>query len=262
MKMYRFWIAVMCFAAVLSGCGKKEVPAVTTVPEATQPPAAAQPRLTEEELEKKRLRAYCQTVENFAYEQRLPDGRQAQLDSGFGAMEGNYFALYDVDGDGTEELVLSFSTCPAAEMALFVCGYDGLAGAVTQELTEFPAVTFYPGGVAVAEASHNQGMAGEGLWPYTVYTYDPEKGAYRLAAAVDGWDKSLGDTGFSGEPFPENVDLDKDGYVYCVSRDGVTRYLDGEDYESWRSSQGITGEPLPVEYLAVTRENIQAAFGG
>lgn len=258
MKKYKMLFAALCAAALLFGCGKKDQMPVTTLPEATLPPETAKPPLTAEELAEKRRRELRQTVEDFAYELELPDGRQARLDSGFGAMEGNRFAYQDVDGDGEAELVLSFSTCSIAEMTLYVCGFDGES--VTQELTEFPAVTFYPGGVAVAELSHNQGLAGDDMWPYNVYTYDKDTGVYGQSVTVDGWDKALAETNYSGESFPEHIDLDGDGYVYLISRDGVTRYLDGPDYEAWRKDQGLAADPLEVTYYSVSRDNIRAAF--
>lgn len=258
MKKYKMLFAVVCAAALLAGCGEKEPRAVTSPPETAQPSETAKPPLTAEELAEKRRQVLRQTVEDFAYELELPDGRQARLDSGFGAMEGNHFAFQDVDGDGEKELLLSFSTCSMAEMALYVCGFDGES--VTQELVEFPTVTFYPGGIAVAELSHNQGLAGDALWPYYVYTYDKDTGAYSQSVTVDGWDRTLAETDYNGELFPEHIDLDGDGYVYLISRDGVTRYLDGADYEAWKKDQGLTAEPLEVTYYSVSRDNIRAVF--
>lgn len=258
MQKCKMLLAVLCAAVLLVGCGKKEQPVFTSPPDTTQPSETAKAPLTAEELAEMRRRVLRQTVEDFAYELVLPDGRQARLDSGFGAMEGNRFAFQDVDGDGAEELVLSFSTCSMAEMALYVCGFDGES--VTQKLVEFPAVTFYPGGMAVAEMSHNQGLAGDDMWPYHVYTYDRDTGAYRQSVTVDGWDRTLAETNYNGEPFPEHIDLDGDGYVYLISRDGVTRYLDGPDYEAWREDQGLAADPLEVTYYPVSRDNIRAAF--
>ncbi len=258
--MKRFLSLLTLFCVLLSGCGKKEAPNATTLPDTqtTQPSETARPALTAEELTEKRRQVLRQTLEDFAYELELPDGRKAHLDSGFGAMEENHFAFQDVDGDGEEELVLSFSTCSMAEMTLYVCGCDGES--VTQKLVEFPAVTFYPGGMAVAEMSHNQGLAGDDVWPYHVYSYDKDTGTYLEGVTVDGWDKNLAETNYNGEPFPENVDQDGDGYVYLISRDGVTRYLDGTDYEAWRETQGLAAEPLDVDYYRVTRDNIRAVF--
>lgn len=254
--MKRFLSLITLLCVLLSGCGKKE----ETVPPVTETQKSSEPTLSREGLEGNRMRVYQEVLENFAYEHLFPDGRKANLDSAFGAMEGNSFALQDVDGDGTEELLLSFSTCPMAEMSLYVCGYDGETGTVTVKLLEFPAVTFYPVGVAAAELSHNHGMAGDAMWPYTVYTYDPEKGTYLPGASVDGWDRTLGETDYNGKPFPEKVDADKDGYVYLISRDGATRYLDGGDYEAWRETQGLAAEPLNITYYAVTRDNIRSVF--
>lgn len=256
--MKRFLSLITLLGVLLSGCGKKEEAA----PPVTETQKATAPTLSREASEGSRMRVYQEVLENFAYEHLFPDGSQVPVDSAFGSMEGNHFAVADVNGDGEEELLISFTAGPMAAMILYVCGYDGDTGSVTVELREFPAVTFYPGGAAAAEMSHNHGMAGDKMWPYTVHTYDPEKGTYLPGASVDGWDRTLGETDYNGEPFPEKVDGDKDGYVYLISRDGATRYLDGGDYEAWRETQGLAAEPLNVEYHAVTRDNIREAFSG
>ncbi len=48
--------------------------------------------------------------------------------------------------------------------------------------------TYYDNGYVAAGWSHNQGVAGDKLWPYTLYRYDSSAGKYVQEAAVDGWD--------------------------------------------------------------------------
>lgn len=248
-------IFLIALCLLLSGCGKR-APEETAAPAAA--PTTAPAALSRETVRKNRMAVYRETVENFAFEHVFPDGSTVPVDSAFGAMEGNYFALADVDGDGEEELLISFSTGPTVSMELYVCGYDEETGNVTVKLTEFPGVTFYPGGFAAAALSHNQGLAGDALWPYVLYAY--EKGSFERTAVVDAWDISMAEQDDAGNLFPAGKDMDGDGIVYLVTQNGRTEVLDGGDYNSWRASLFDPEQPQTVDYRAVTRDNIRQAF--
>ena len=251
----RMGIFLIAVCLLLSGCAKK--PSVETTVPATAP-VTAPSTLSREAARKNRMGAYREAVENFAYEHVFPDGSAAPVDSAFGSMEGNYFALDDVDGDGEAELLISFTAGPMASMVLYICGYDEDTGAVTVKLTEFPAVSFYAGGYLEAQLSHNQGLAGDAVWPYTLYAY--KNGSFESVAFVDAWDRTLAEQDGSGQPFPADQDTDGDGIVYLVTQDKTTKVLDKGDYESWRASLLGKDEPLPVTYYSVTRDNIRQAF--
>lgn len=253
--MKRMGIFLIAVCLLFSGCAKK--PSEENTAPATAPQTAP-PTLSRETAGKNRMGAYREAVENFAYEHVFPDGSAAPVDSAFGSMEGNYFAIDDVDGDGERELLISFTAGPMASQVLYICGYDEAAGAVTVKLTEFPAVSFYEGGYVEAQLSHNQGLAGDAVWPYTLYQY--QNGSFASAAFVDAWDVTLAEQDSSGQPFPADKDTDGDGIVFLVTQDETTKVLDGRDYESWRASLLDPDEPIPVTYYSVTRDNIREAF--
>ena len=253
--MKRIVILLIVLCLIGAGCAKK--PSEENTAPATAPQTAP-PTLSRETAGKNRMGAYREAVENFAYEHVFPDGSAAPVDSAFGSMEGNYFAIDDVDGDGERELLISFTAGPMASQVLYICGYDEAAGAVTVKLTEFPAVSFYEGGYVEAQLSHNQGLAGDALWPYTLYQY--QNGSFASAAFVDAWDVTLAEQDSSGQPFPADKDTDGDGIVFLVTQDETTKVLDGRDYESWRASLLDPDEPIPVTYYSVTRDNIREAF--
>ena len=81
--------------------------------------------------------------------------------------ESTYFALYDVDGDGQEELLLNWTGASMADTVEYIWGYGDNGTHV--ELCEFPALTCYDNGVIEAQWSHNQGLAGE-FWTHIFYT--------------------------------------------------------------------------------------------
>ncbi len=108
--------------------------------------------------------AYFTALENLLKNHILPDG----IDAGeqLGDMSENKFAVYDVDNDGKEELIVLYSTTITAGMGGYIFAYDSEAGALQTELHEFPSLTFYNNGIVKALWSHNQGRAGD-FWPYT-----------------------------------------------------------------------------------------------
>lgn len=133
----------------------------------------------------------------------LPDGSKLDY-SGTQQAEDDTFAIYDVDNDGREELVVLWANASVAWCQGLVYGYDN--GELHEELSEFVDMRFYSNGAVEASWSHNHGLGGR-IWPYNVYTYDAKTDTYRHFGAVDGWDKRFADTFYaSGEPFPDDLD--------------------------------------------------------
>ncbi|MCM1187535.1 MAG: hypothetical protein NC251_07800 [Lachnoclostridium sp.] len=173
------------------------------------------------------------------------------------------FAIYDIDGDGLEELLLSFDGGYMASMLEYIWGYEN--GSTHVELCEFPSMRYYNNGVIEVDWSHNQGLAGD-FWPYSAYSYNSETDKYQEFASVDAWDKiSTGvEVNWKGEAFPSSIDADGDGIVYYVlPADWDGHYdmtpLDGKDYESWRNDYLNGAEEIKEEVIAfqpLNEENI------
>ena len=121
-------------------------------------------------------------------------------------MAQNQFAVWDVDGDGREELILLYTTT-AGERG-FVFDWDEASGELRTQLEEFPLLTFYENGAVMAGWSHNQGKGGD-FWPYFLYQYLPETDGYQQVGAVDAWDRALGIEGY-----PDQVD--RSGTGFCL----------------------------------------------
>ena len=175
----------------------------------------------------------------------------------------NHFAIFDIDGDGEEELVTEFCTGPTAALEINIYGYDSQSGEIFSELCEYYGATVYDNGVIIVLASHNQGRAGENFWPYTIYLYDPLRDVYLNMTWVDAWDRQVADGADWGEiPFPEEVDEDGDGVVYYVITDGgyapQADPVDGPAYEAWRDSllEGIAQVEIP--WRPLTEEDINS----
>ena len=173
----------------------------------------------------------------------------------------NKFAVCDVDGDGREELLLSYRTTITAGQGTYVLDYradmDTLLLQSPDKLGLEP--TFYENGTVLAPSLHNQGWGGR-FWPYSVYRYDSRTDSYSYAGSADAWDREISDQNPDFRPFPEELDVSGSGFLY---------YLDGDDtpvdeavYLRWL--EGHTGgtAPLPVEWLALTQQNISRLLGG
>lgn len=197
----------------------------------------------------------------------FPDGSQAEYYGSDEAMGGNQFAVYDVDGDGTEDLIISYTNTYTAAQRSYVIGYDpyytGAALPIFISFTEFPTLNFYDNGMVEALASHNQTW-GE-LWPYTLYGYDRENGSFHTVASVYSADRALMVENGVGDQYPAEKDICCEGTLYYVSfsyGSGVepagTRIWDQEEYDRWRTETIGDAQLLNLSYTALTEENIRA----
>lgn len=272
--MKRSPVALLLFLLLLSltACGgEPAAPARDSAvpPEAASPADADAPSAPP--ADEARRAAFAQVLRTAHDQRSLPDGTELEGGSIEG-IEGNLFALHDVDGDGQEELVLLWQNAAMAGQVEIVYGYDETAGQVRQELRDFPGVIFHEGGTAEAPWSHNQGWANK-FWPYTLHRYRPETGVYENMGSVDAWDKALVSSGF-----PLDADADGDGMVYFLLTDnwsftahrdpgtGAEYWyyeeppVDGAEYLAWRD--GIVGDAAALElsFLPLTAKNIAGAL--
>lgn len=212
--------------------------------------------------------AQKKTEQNKAYGEILWDayylGQIEGKEYAFPNAEGNEngtFAIYDIDGDGYEELLLCFEGDAMALTVEYIWGYKN--GSTYVELSEFPQMRYYNNGIIEVDWSHNQGLAGD-FWPYSVYSYHSEIDAYQKLGAVDVWDKiSTGvEVNSEGEIFPSSIDADGDGIVYYIlPADWDGHYdmtpLDGNDYESWKNDYLHQAEEIKdIPFLILNEENI------
>lgn len=191
---------------------------------------------------------YAATLRNLLYSRILPDGTHQDLP----LSASSKFAMYDVDGDGREELVLCYDSGCMAGMWGYVIGYDEGSGEINIQMKGQFDFVFLENGNLKELDSHNQ-TSGE-MWPYSLYRYQPESDSYELAGHVHAEDKAI-----SEERYPEEADVSGTGTVYYVSNDGWgTVPIDEADYLAWlAANQGDSGE-LEIPYLTITEENIQA----
>ena len=168
-----------------------------------------------------RLEAYKKALSKILEDKKLIDDEVLFEDEIF-KIEDNMFAICDVDLDGKEELVVSIGSAPTAGMVSVIYDYNETSGDVEKEFSSYVATTFYDNGILKVSASHNQGLAGDKLWPYSLYKYDKEINTYTLIAYVDAWDESLA----------------------------------GTNYEKWVNQYLETANEIDIPYINLTQENI------
>lgn len=213
---------------------------------------------------KVRHEAYKKALNDMLEARRLPiiDDETIELyyDEETMDMVENKFAIYDVDNDGHDELIVSWVTAPTAGQSAFIYDYDIETQKFINELYEFPLLTFYDNGVIIALLSHNQGLAGENFWPYYFYKYDKKADLYEPIAMIDAWDKSFAETDSKGNQYPKDVDSKGDGIVYYVIEDGDYENkepVSKEYYEEWRKSYLEDGREIKLEFLEFSTKNIE-----
>ncbi len=204
--------------------------------------------------------AYAAVLHTLFYERIFPDG---MLYDPFVDGTGDRFAMVDLHGDGTEELILLATNSYTAGQMGYVLSWEETTGTTRVELQEYPRFTFYDNGYVQVWAPHNQGMAGDALWPYTLYRYDTVTGTYRSVAMVDAWDSEMGEY-YYDMMFPTEVDRSGSGVVYYVmeaDRYDLSSPMDAADYAAWEQTWQEGASVIEVPYRELTAENIVIGNG-
>lgn len=171
------------------------------------------------------------------------------------------FAVCDVDMDGREELIF-YLAGPSDEMpegyfnGVQIVEFSLETENWIQEFSSNSAVRlkFLENGMVAAAQSHNHSYAyqyGRELWPYTLYQYNAETDTYECVTEVKAWDKYC-----HAEDFPEDVDADGDGLVYCFSADGI--WQDGAAYEAWFAETFADAKAYQIPFQSLSVEAIEA----
>lgn len=264
----------LVLTAALSACGPAPAaPSGSSI--GAPPPSGAQPTApvvitppdpgpgpSEEPTQSAAMeQAYRAALEGIYNDRRYPNGDEVASGEDY-QMEHNDFALFDVDGDGQEELIYQNDNSYMAGMITTVYGYDRDTGMLYQELSGYVAMEFYDNGVVCIMASHNHGLSAlEDFWPYALYQYDPGSDGYLMAGSLDAWDGALFPRGYEGDPFPADKDGDGDHIVYIITSGGqevIATYVDGPEYQAWVDSYLAGASRLELPWQSMTPENIRA----
>ena len=202
------------------------------------------------------IQAYWTVLTDIYHYQSFPGGRELGYDGW--PMSDNRFALGDIDGDGSEELIVVYSTTYTAGQAYIIYDYDASTGGVREQFIEYPGVVHFDNGILKVDASHNHTLS-EKLWPYTLYKYNAESDSYDVIAQVEAWDKEIRDTDYEGNAFPDDVDADGDQTVYYIMETDEYAHrtpVDGKEHDQWYESYRNGAGTVTIPYLTLTEENI------
>lgn len=204
------------------------------------------------------LAAYRDALQFLYTNYALPGGYEVGYD-GMSDMSSNKFAIYDIDGDGSQELIISYGTTYTSGNTFAIYDYDEETDSVKEELIEYISVSLDESGYLIVNASHAHGLGSGGiLWPYTLYRYDPSTDTYTQVARVDTWEKQYYPQDFDGNPFPDMVDQDGDGVVYLLYFPDMDapQILDEAAFREWESEYRTEDVSLP--WVSMTLENIDS----
>ena len=174
----------------------------------------------------------------------------------------NEFAVYDVDNDGIEELVIRWANASVASVAGIVYSYDE-EGNIYRKLKTTPYLRFYSNGVIEADAVHHSALSGD-FWAYSLYQYNDAEKIYREAGSVDAWDKSVSDESqYVQETFPAYADVSNTGFVYFISSDekGISDPMDITEYQTWHDSYIGNAVEINLPFRKMTEANIAQIDG-
>lgn len=202
--------------------------------------------------------AYAAALQNLLDNLIMPDGTQVELDPFWEDRPNeNEFCIADVDGDGTEELIIALTTTYMADMREEVYEYNPVTRKMKKELQEFPYVTYLDNGMIFSWWSHNDSY-GEDFWPYNMYRYDWINDEYVYMGCVTSWQKD-----FQPEGYPDDADVSGTGTVYSITYG--EEYTGEYDYDQLQYDQfyerifGMANE-LELQWHQITEEDLNILF--
>lgn len=276
MKKYAVFLPVLLSLALVSCSSPQPIPTLSIPTDATvsaspspeetpnaapTPVPSSSPTAAGSTASPLTLEAYRSALEAIYNDHLYPNGDPVDVPAA-ALMENNHFAIFDVDGDGQDELIYENGDATTAGMMTTVFGSMPSADGVKlfTELSGFPGMDFYDNGVIIDYASHNHGLAGTAdFWPYTVYQYDFGQDGYLFMGYADAWSGETFPTNFADQPFPDDLDMDGDKVVYSLTFFGDVRtetWIDGPEYLKWRDSYLEGASRLELPWQSMTTENI------
>ncbi len=202
--------------------------------------------------------AFTFALNNFLVNQIVPgDIYQLAYDKKFGSIADNTFAIYDINGDGSDELIVKWITADVKDRLTIVCRYDERTKILGQSLIETGATDFYKNGKVIALWADPGTSYGKYFWPYSVYEYDKREGIYKKTAMVSAWSKELKPVDSNGNPYPDEIDKEQAGEVYLInelSKSDLST-VSRKEYEKWIGETTSSGK-FDIPFKNLTKENV------
>lgn len=160
-------------------------------------------------------------------------------------LAGSRFAIYDINGDDVEELVISVQD-PITNYYNYVVEYRTEISDIDC-IFEGCDIDVYDNGLIIEYYSHNQGY-GDDIWPYKLYKYDGFSKKYEYFLDVDSWSCEI-----HPEDYPYDIDTDNYGSVYHIgATDDKNGYYSKSYYDEWTKNTFSNANTLDVQYHNMT----------
>ena len=173
------------------------------------------------------------------------------------------FSLYDVDGDGTDELLLCWRCGGFDENALYAFEYDTENDKWNLELQTETDTTFFDNGIVQERYYDDEGYQ-YSVPAYRIYRYDEESDLYSPEGSVDSMDRAECERRGGPDVFPYDQDLDDDGIVIMIDHDGYDEealYQDEEYREFYNEIFGGASN-YEIVWYHLTSEDLEGEFAG
>ena len=173
----------------------------------------------------------------------------------------NEFAVYDIDNDGREELIIRWPNTASASVSGVIYGYDN-EGTIYKKLKTTPYMRFYSNGMIEADNLYKSLLSGD-FWGYTMYQYDAENGIYKETASVEAWSKEAMSRSENQQAvYPDYADFSESGYVYLISRSEdenteLSDPLDVTSYQAWHEACLNDAFEISLPFRQFTESNIE-----
>ena len=136
-------------------------------------------------------RSYENVIQDAVYRQAMTDFLETGVYPATTGVQCNgdpfsaRYAVQDIDGDGREELLLSFPDAETiAGMTYYIYDYSRTTGKLYCQISGYPDFTIYDNGYLKGEMSHNHGRSSlDDFWPYQLYVYNAQKDVYARNAS-------------------------------------------------------------------------------
>ncbi|MBR1481924.1 MAG: hypothetical protein IJ598_03030 [Ruminococcus sp.] len=160
------------------------------------------------------------------------------------------YAVADIDGDGSDELLVRLSNGIVVSQSLMVWKYN--TDSTLTQLTSLRRIgflcEFYKNGYAIGKPSHNQ-TPGDTIYPYSVYRFDIDSDTCTTVYSAYCADKN---TTYLNQ-YHSYEDLDQDGVIYYINDEAMTK----AEYDAVVNRYVPARNRLNVQWKKLTYANIQ-----
>lgn len=188
---------------------------------------------------------YMEVLEQIMTQYSDPTGRIFEFDKSRDKMEDSLFAIHDVDGDGRQELVFKFYEYLVGGFTEIIYSYDEKSGILREKFSAWGNNTYYDNGFFKTSFYYGFPRDSEDreICHYALNRYDETTDSYQVECYVSTWEQYAGDDAVAfSEDFPEELDTDGDGILYCIWVDedkyvmsdySGAMLMNRQEYEVW-----------------------------